>query len=98
MRPDEKGERPDQVRSNASPGPPLMNLLPSLADVAALQGPQAAVQRPLMVERQAAAKVRAVDERDIEAALRGVVGREQPVLSPDHAQHVQSPGSKDRER
>jgi hypothetical protein len=65
------------VRGDPGPGPPFGDLLARLADVAALERPQPAVDRSLVVERQAAAKVRAIDEDDCETAEGRVIGGEQ---------------------
>ena len=59
-----------------------------LLQVAAFERAQPAVNRPLMIERQAAAEVRALDERDRQPALRGVVGGKQPVNPAAHDQQI----------
>ena len=64
--------------------PPLPHRFPGTADVQILQVPQAAVNRPKVVERAAASEVAALDERHRQAALRRVAGNCQPVdAAPD---------------
>ena len=58
------------------------DLPPALLQVAAFERAQPAVKRPLMVEGQAAAEVGALDERDRQTALRGIIGSEQPWIPP----------------
>ncbi len=53
-----------------------------------LECPQAAVDRALVIERQAAPEVGPIHERDAEAAKGGVVGRKQPVYAAADDQHV----------
>ena len=92
MRANEEGQRAEVVRGDASPCTPLVDLLTGLGELAVLQGAKSAVQRALMIEREAAAEIRSLDERDAESALRGVVGREQPVDPAADDQQIESPG------
>src|SRR5580765_8526793 len=82
VRPDEKGERTEQVRSNARPGAPLGDLLASFEDPPRPHRAQAAVDRPLMIEGQPGAEIRPLDERDRESALGCVVGGKQSMNAP----------------
>ena len=76
------------MRRDAGPGAPLRDLAPRLANLPGAERAQPAVNGALVVEGQPAAEVGALDERDGQAALRGVVGGEQPVDAAADDEHI----------
>ena len=92
VRADEEGKRPKQPGRNARERPSLANRFPRAADVARSQRAQTPVHGLLMVERRAAAEVVGFDQRDAEAAARGVVRARQPVDAPADDQQIVGAG------
>ena len=91
--PDEEGQRAHEVRRDPCPGAALVDLLARLPELRAFDRPQAAVNRALMIERQAGAEVRAIHERDRQPAQGRVVCREEAMNpAPDDQQVVASDG------
>jgi hypothetical protein len=87
-----EGERADRVGRNPCDRPPLADRLARAAEVERLEVAQPAVNRAQVVERRAAAEVVALDQRDRQAAQRGVVGDCQTVNAAAHDQDVEGAG------
>ena len=82
-------ERRDPARRDARERAPLANGLAHAAKIGRLQVSQPAVNRLEMIERRGGAEIAAIDERNGQAALRGVVGDRQAVDAAAHHEHVE---------
>ncbi len=82
-------KRADGVRRDGGQNTPLDHRFTRARDVERLKVAQAAVDRPEVVERGAAAEIGAFDERDGQAALGGVVRDRQAVDAAADDEHVE---------
>ncbi len=82
-------QRRDPARSDARERAPLANRLAHAAKIGRLQVAQPAVDGLEMIERRGGAEIAAIDQRDRQPALRGVVGDRQAVDAAAHHEHVE---------
>ena len=88
----QEGQRMHQMRQDVREGAPLAQVLAHLAEVPTLQRAHAAVHGLGVVERRAAAEIALVDERDLEAPLRGIPRDSRPVDAGTHDEEVELGG------
>ena len=79
------------MRRDPRQRPPLADRFARAADVERLQIAEAAVDRPQVIERRAAAEVVGLDEGRRQAPLRRVVGDREAVDAAADDEHVEGP-------
>jgi hypothetical protein len=88
IRSDKEGKRPEEPGRDPGERSTFPDRLPGATEAPGLQRAQAAMRRLLVIERGTAAEVSGLDERDGEAAARGVIGESQAMNATTHDQEV----------